>query len=505
MGSNRNWFHGFEGLNCEINFDECSYGFCQNNSTCIDLVADYNCVCTPGFNGLSGQFCEVNIDECQQGPCGALSICKDSVNTFQCFCAPGFIGNNCEIEVDECLSDPCQNGATCFDELDAFSCLCPDGTEGNNCEIEVDECLSDPCQNGATCFDELDAFSCLCPDGTEGNYCEININECHSSPCFHNATCVDFINGYECICLPGFTGVECEIDIDECVSSPCMNGATCIDQPGNYFCQCVAPFKGSNCEFRPCEASNPCENGAVCVEEMELDTFPLGFRCQCAKGFAGPRCEINVNECISNPCINGYCYDVAHQTRRGKRADLLTAERLSYKDWPTNKPLKALFDRDKSIPAGSDRSFMFLQLCEAMSAEPIFPPPPAARPRAQRPKAAASALSSQAPQMPPISIPASTPATHEDIKGYLQPLAVSDIRLDVIEGRPAAAAIPLPPRSLPQPDLEATPHFNLASASTSSQPSTAIRHYTVSPQIRRQIIKDAYVLLVGEELTVPRM
>lgn len=68
-------------------------------------------------------------------------------------------------------------------------------------------------------------------------------------------------------------------------------------------------FSGLNCEFKPCEASNPCENGAVCIEEMNLDVFPLGFHCQCVKGFAGPRCEINVNECSSNPCLHGYCYD----------------------------------------------------------------------------------------------------------------------------------------------------------------------------------------------------
>ncbi|MGH0170541.1 UNVERIFIED_CONTAM: hypothetical protein FKN15_063146 [Acipenser sinensis] len=135
----------------------------------------------------------------------------------------------------------------------------------NNCEIEVDECLSDPCQNGATCSDELDAFGCLCPDGIEG--------------------------------------VECEIDRRE------KNRATCIDQPGNYFCQCLAPFKGSNCgsgHMRPVILVRT----GLCVEEVELDTFPLGFRCQCAKGFAGPRCEINVSECSSDSCLSGYCCDV---------------------------------------------------------------------------------------------------------------------------------------------------------------------------------------------------
>ena len=42
---------GFQGLNCEINYDECVYGFCANNSTCVDLVADYGCICPVGFVG----------------------------------------------------------------------------------------------------------------------------------------------------------------------------------------------------------------------------------------------------------------------------------------------------------------------------------------------------------------------------------------------------------------------------------------------------------------------
>lgn len=77
--------------------------------------------------------------------------------------------------------------------------------------------------------------------------------------------------------------------------------------------QCVFFFlffsPGHNCEFLPCEASNPCENDAVCVEELDQDHFPLGFRCHCRRGFTGPRCEINVDECSSNPCFHGFCYD----------------------------------------------------------------------------------------------------------------------------------------------------------------------------------------------------
>uniref|UniRef100_A0A8C7WP38 Protein eyes shut homolog n=1 Tax=Oryzias sinensis TaxID=183150 RepID=A0A8C7WP38_9TELE len=261
--------HGHTGVHCETPINHCVDGLCQHGSTCVDLSRGFKCDCLPG---LTGRFCDINIDDCVGEPCGALSICKDTLNGYTCFCAPGFIGNKCEIEVNECLSLPCQNGGSCTDELNSFSCHCP--------------------------------------VGITGNYCEVNIEECASSPCLHNSTCFDLVDGYKCVCQPGFTGPKCELDIDECASSPCKNRGTCVDLPGNYFCQCVAPFRGHNCEFLPCEASNPCENDAVCMEELDQERFPLGFRCLCRRGFSGPRCEINVDECSSNPCFHGFCYDV---------------------------------------------------------------------------------------------------------------------------------------------------------------------------------------------------
>ncbi|CAM4725781.1 unnamed protein product [Leuciscus chuanchicus] len=64
-----------------------------------------------------------------------------------------------------------------------------------------------------------------------------------------------------------------------------------------------------NCELLPCEAVNPCDNGAECMEEADPVLFPLGFRCRCRQGFTGARCEINIDECSSNPCLHGFCYD----------------------------------------------------------------------------------------------------------------------------------------------------------------------------------------------------
>ncbi|CAL8257467.1 unnamed protein product [Lota lota] len=302
---------GFEGVNCEIDHDECGHGYCTNNSTCIDLVADYECVCPLGFTDKN---CSTPVRACtsDETPCQNGGTCYQSTpGEPGCVCAPGLTGHFCEVNMDDCDAKPCGVLSICQQDLEGYSCFCAPGFIGNKCEIEVDECLSLPCHNGGSCIDELNSFSCQCPSGTTGKYCEINIDECASSPCLHNGTCIDLAHGFHCVCTPGFIGAECDLDIDECSSSPCKNGGTCIDQPGNYLCHCVAPFKGQTCEFRPCEASNPCENGAECVEEHDPDRFPLGFRCRCRRGYAGPRCETNEDECRSNPCVNGFCHDVA--------------------------------------------------------------------------------------------------------------------------------------------------------------------------------------------------
>ena len=46
---------GFTGTHCQTDWDECWSAPCANGATCVDLVADFNCTCTPGFRGQSKQ------------------------------------------------------------------------------------------------------------------------------------------------------------------------------------------------------------------------------------------------------------------------------------------------------------------------------------------------------------------------------------------------------------------------------------------------------------------
>lgn len=44
---------GFEGENCEINVDDCEDNDCENNSTCVDGINNYTCLCPPEYTGRS--------------------------------------------------------------------------------------------------------------------------------------------------------------------------------------------------------------------------------------------------------------------------------------------------------------------------------------------------------------------------------------------------------------------------------------------------------------------
>lgn len=75
-----------------------------------------------------------------------------------------------------------------------------------------------------------------------------------------------------------------------------------------YFCCKRAfffPSAGSRCELEINEClSNPCLNGGVCEDQAG------GYICSCAVGFSGDHCEVDVDECYSAPCLNGgQCQD----------------------------------------------------------------------------------------------------------------------------------------------------------------------------------------------------
>ncbi|KAI0239341.1 Mucin-like protein [Lamellibrachia satsuma] len=334
---------GYTGTHCETDVNECASTPCMNGATCTDAVNSYTCGCADGYTGTH---CETDVDECASTPCMNGATCTDAVNSYTCGCADGYTGTHCETDVNECASTPCMNGATCTDAVNSYTCGCADGYTGTHCETDVNECASTPCMNGATCTDAVNSYTCGCADGYTGTHCETDVNECASTPCMNGATCTDAVNSYTCGCADGYTGTHCETDVNECASTPCMNGATCTDAVNSYTCGCADGYTGTHCETECSEgclndlnpatelvclfaggrafqnvgpvtekarrpyrsrwyrdidecASNPCMNGATCTDAVNRHS------CACVDGYTGNNCETDIDECASNPCMNG--------------------------------------------------------------------------------------------------------------------------------------------------------------------------------------------------------
>ncbi|XP_058842486.1 uncharacterized protein LOC131697467 [Acipenser ruthenus] len=226
----------------------------------------------------------------------------------------------------------------------------------------------------------------------------------------------------------------------------------------------------------------------------------------------------------------------ARQERGSKRGSASQPPpQLHYKDWTTPKLLKILFEKSIPIPVGGDRMSLFLTYCEALSAEPIFPPrlqASAVRPsspatfsvpvhaaHAQDPALAAQlplpAQSTQPQHLPPQSltppVPSSSSApqvTFNQLQSLLQPIIDSQLalsaRLDKLENPSSAppafssstpaytfgTSSSVPPAALPE--------FNLSSATVASSSSPrAITSHSISPKIRKLIIEGKDVNLVS--------
>ncbi|CAG5861826.1 unnamed protein product [Menidia menidia] len=385
---------GFTGRRCQIDVDECASNPCQNEGTCKDQINSFTCECRPGYTGIH---CETDIDECEDRPCLNNASCVQGTGSFTCVCVPGYTGVLCETDINECESQPCLNGGKCIDLVANFTCVCPASFTGTLCERA--ECL---CQNGGVCGIN---GSCECPSGYTGIHCQLEVTQtpcsnnrpcpdgspcleyggtylctcqtgidfdykdfypyvqppsaCDSSPCLNGGYCYEGDGGYTCECRYGYWGKHCEkVRLNTCASSPCRNGGSCKEEGGSYKCVCPYRFTGKHCEVElgcgspphvkhaevqfssttpgsvavyichsgftsvpratqsicgirggwsqppVCEEINeclsqPCLNGGSCRNKIG------SYQCVCSDGFSGNRCQIETNECLSEPCLNG--------------------------------------------------------------------------------------------------------------------------------------------------------------------------------------------------------
>lgn len=264
-----------------------------------DRFGHYNCDATGSklcHSGWTGNFCHTPV--CRDGCRG---YCR---KPFECRCRQGWKGVNC----DECLTKPgCHHGFC----VQPWQCICLPGWSGAFCNHELDYCSSHvPCQHGATCRnDGHGGYTCECDEGFSGTNCERDERDCrhHQRTCLHHGTCQynAGVERYECQCAGGRVGARCQ-SMSGCHrhQQPCHNGGVCSTEQSALDagrCLCPSGFTGRFCELDIDDCSSqPCVNGR-CVDLLD------GFRCVCALGYTGRRCDVNVDDCreLREPCLNG--------------------------------------------------------------------------------------------------------------------------------------------------------------------------------------------------------
>ncbi|KAH3861667.1 hypothetical protein DPMN_024601, partial [Dreissena polymorpha] len=328
-------YDGFKLSTDKISCEPCREGTwgtnCSNACICIHAVSCDSvkgCVCQAGWYGTQ---CNMNVNECVRNPCTAVQTCVDTDGSYTCDCVDGFqkLDNETCENINECIlggNNKCDpDRSTCIDLSPGYSCSCSKGyiANGDKCD-DIDECATKhDCEH--TCINVVGNYNCKCfvgyilqdnrrtciasSDRCAGHQNGLNFTSCTTMN-FHGCMLNDSGDAV-CFCRKGFdnSGNGC-IDTDECAG----NGGRgvckvkCLNLPGSFLCSCNNGERllsdGISCEAcnttdtwgSSCENKCSCGQGALYCDSID--------GCQCRTGWNGTKCDVDINECLTNPCGN---------------------------------------------------------------------------------------------------------------------------------------------------------------------------------------------------------
>ena len=236
----------------------------------------------------------------------------------------------CEYNVTSCDEGvKCQHCGTCVDQADGYSCQCGEHYIGRHCGV-YDYCWSNPCQNGATCsssgFGFFFSYYCLCANNFYGDWCQYKTSTCHVTTCPSGMQCVESDQSAFCVAEDRLGTAKC---VSSTIAGEWLTESMFTSNFVNQLSQYVRPYVSINgsiacgcddvtsdaCEYDVNEcASDPCLNGDTCLDRVQ------GYECPCGRYrrglFLGVHCETLHGTCDPDPCQNGgSCVTNGYRTR----------------------------------------------------------------------------------------------------------------------------------------------------------------------------------------------
>ncbi|XP_077993229.1 protein jagged-1-like [Glandiceps talaboti] len=262
---------GWEGTTCHIaTNNSCNHNPCHGDATCVNSGTGgaYTCLCKEGFEGVN---CEVNINDCKNNPCYNRGQCIDGINWYVCNCAAGFTGPDCRININDCASYPCAYGSTCIDGIYSFVCICPPGRTGPTCSVVIGGPTPSPfhCVYNQHIYSHNQTWE----EGCNECKCNDGVTTCSQLWCGPGNCQADNkgnrLNSVRC----GRRDQDCkvtQVSEEECFTEPCDAMGVCRN---NGLVVTEPPVATGNCVPNQGQLNNRC---AMITLLFDKDKMPLG-------------------------------------------------------------------------------------------------------------------------------------------------------------------------------------------------------------------------------------